>query len=155
MIHPLSDVHSKQIGKDTNIWQFVVVLEKARIGENCNICSHCFIENDVVVGNNVTLKNGVYLWDGITIEDNVFVGPNVAFTNDIYPRSKHYPQEFEKTLVKEGASIGANSTILPGIIIGEGAMIGAGSVVTKDVPARAIVVGNPAKVVRSMESHID
>jgi UDP-3-O-[3-hydroxymyristoyl] glucosamine N-acyltransferase len=107
MIHPLTDVLSKNIGTDTNIWQFCVVLPNAQIGNNCNVCSHCFIENDVVIGNNVTIKNGVYLWDGIVVEDNVFIGPNVTFTNDKYPRSKEYPEAFQRTVLKEGASIGA------------------------------------------------
>ncbi len=133
-IHKLSDVQTKNIGKDTKIWQFCVVLEKAVIGENCNICAHVLIENDVVVGSNVTVKSGVQLWDGIRIEDNVFIGPNVTFTNDLYPRSKQYPEKFLVTTIKKGASIGANSTILPGITIGENAMIAAGSIVTKDVP---------------------
>lgn len=151
MIHPLSDVKATNIGEGTSIWQFVVVLPKARIGTNCNICSHVFIENDVVLGNNVTVKNGVQIWDGITIEDNVFIGPNVTFTNDLFPRSKQYPESFPRTVIKKGASIGANATILPGITIGESAMIGAGSVVTKDVPAKTVVLGNPAKTVRVME----
>lgn len=153
MNHPLSDVLSKSIGPNTNIWQFVVVLPKAIIGDNCNICSHCFIENDVVIGNNVTIKNGVQIWDGITIEDNVFIGPNVTFTNDLHPRSKEYPLEFLKTHVSKNASIGANATILPGIVIGEGAMIGAGSVVTKNVEAYSVVVGNPARKIRSLEKN--
>lgn len=148
MIHGLSDVQTEHIGHNTTIWQFCVVLKGARIGDNCNICSHCFIENDVVIGNSVTVKCGVQLWDGITVEDKVFIGPNVTFTNDKNPRSKVYPDTFLKTVVKSGASIGANATILPGIIIGEGAMIGAGSVVTKDVPAYTIVAGNPAKIIR-------
>lgn len=151
MNHALSDVLSKNIGENTNIWQFVVVLPKAKIGSNCNICSHCFIENDVVIGNNVTIKNGVQIWDGITIEDDVFIGPNVTFTNDLHPRSKHYPDEFYKTVVKKGASIGANATILPGITIGEGAMVGAGAVVTKDVEAFSIVIGNPAAKIRTLK----
>lgn len=145
MIHQLSDVQAKNIGINTNIWQFCVVLPKASIGSNCNICSHCLIENDVSIANNVTIKSGVQVWDGITIEDNVFIGPNVTFTNDKTPRSKNYPEHFLKTIIKKGASIGANSTILPGIIIGEGAMIGAGSVVTRSVAPFSTVVGNPAK----------
>ena len=145
MIHPLSDCQSKNIGKETNIWQYVVVLPNAQIGENCNICSHCFIENDVKIGNNVTVKCGVQLWDGIEIEDNVFIGPNVTFTNDKYPRSKQYPEKFLRTKICKGASIGANATICPGITIGEKAMVGAGSVITKDIPANALVKGNPAR----------
>ncbi|MET3108708.1 UDP-2-acetamido-3-amino-2,3-dideoxy-glucuronate N-acetyltransferase [Oxalobacteraceae bacterium GrIS 2.11] len=145
-VHQLADVHSKAIGYDTKIWQFCVVLAKATIGHNCNICSHCFIENDVIIGNNVTIKNGVYLFDGMILEDNVFIGPNATFTNDKTPRSKVYPSAFSKTLIKNGASIGGGAVILPGITIGENAMIGAGAVVTKDVPAHAVVYGNPAKV---------
>lgn len=151
MIHPLSDVQSKKIGTGTHIWQFVVVLANADIGENCNICSHCFIENNVRIGDRVTVKCGVQLWDGITLQSDVFVGPNVTFSNDKYPRSKQYPTEFPKTLIKKSASIGANATILPGITIGVGAMIGAGSVVTKDVPDYALVIGNPAKIIRYLK----
>lgn len=150
-IHKLSDVQSSNIGDGTRIWQFSVVLEGAQIGRNCNICAHTLIENDVVIGENVTIKSGVYLWDGIQIEDNVFIGPCVAFANDKYPRSKQYPEVFAKTIIKKGASVGANATILPSIIIGENAMIGAGSVVTKNVPDNAVVVGNPAKVIRYIE----
>ncbi|GAL24277.1 bifunctional acetyl transferase/isomerase [Vibrio variabilis] len=146
MIHKLADVQSNNIGLNTNIWQYCVVLAKAVIGSDSNICSHCFIENDVVIGNNVTVKCGVQLWDGITVEDNVFIGPNVTFTNDKYPKSKQYPAEFAKTLIKSGASIGANATITPGITIGENALIAAGAVVTRDVPDNAIVKGNPAKI---------
>lgn len=152
MIHPLSDVKSSHIGEHTNVWQFVVILPEAKIGDNCNICSQCFIENKVVIGNNVTIKNGVQIWDGVTIEDNVFIGPNVTLTNDKMPRSKVYPDEFPKILIKKGASIGANATILPGIVIGEKAMVGAGAVVTKDVPANAVVFGNPAKIIRFLEN---
>jgi UDP-2-acetamido-3-amino-2,3-dideoxy-glucuronate N-acetyltransferase len=151
MIHPLSDVQSKDLGEGSNFWQFVVVLPAARIGRNCNICSHCFIENDVLIGDNVTIKNGVSVWDGITIEDDVFIGPNVTFTNDLHPRSKMYPEKFWKTLVKKGASIGGNATILPGLTIGEFSMIGAGAVVTKDVAPYSVVAGNPAKVIRILE----
>lgn len=146
-IHPLSDVQSKNIGEDTKIWQFCVVLKDAVIGKNCNICSHVFIENDVKIGNNVTIKCGVQIWDGIEIEDNVFIGPNVTFTNDKNPKSQNKDWILEKTIVKKGASIGANATILPGITIGENALIGAGSVVTKDVPANFKVIGNPAKAI--------
>lgn len=143
-IHSLSDVKSENIGSDTKIWQYSVILKDAVIGENCNICAHTLIENDVRIGNNVTVKSGVYIWDGVTIEDNVFIGPSVTFTNDKNPRSKQYPDEFSKTIIKFGASIGANATILPGITIGQNAMIGAGAVVTKSVPDHAIMIGNPA-----------
>ncbi|MEE8097167.1 WxcM-like domain-containing protein [Acinetobacter baumannii] len=143
-IHPLSDVHSERIGQNTRVWQYSVILKDAIIGNGCNICAHTLIENDVLIGNNVTVKSGVYIWDGITLEDNVFIGPCVAFTNDKKPRSKQYPEIFAKTIVEQGASIGANATILPGIRIGRNALVGAGAVVTKDVPENAIVVGNPA-----------
>lgn len=144
-IHKSSDVQTMSIGPETKVWQFCVILPGAKIGSNCNINSHCFIENDVVIGNNVTIKCGVQLWDGIIIEDGVFIGPNATFTNDKYPKSKNVNFELQKTLIKKGASIGANATILCGITIGEGAMIGAGSVVTKDVPAGEIWFGNPAR----------
>jgi len=143
-IHPLSDVKSKNIGQKTKVWQYSVIFPQAVIGENCNICAHTMIENDVRIGNNVTIKSGVYVWDGITLEDNVFIGPSVTFTNDKAPRSKQYPDEFLKTVVEQGASIGGNATILPGRRIGRNALVGAGAVVTKDVPENAIVVGNPA-----------
>ena len=148
MIHRLADCMNPNVPESTNIWQFCVVLPEAKIGENCNICSHCFIENESVIGNNVTIKCGVQVWDGITIEDNAFVGANVTFTNDRYPKSRCTEWKLEKTLVKKGASIGAGCTILSGVTIGENAMIGAGSVVTKDVPAGEIWVGNPAKFLR-------
>ena len=147
MINPLADVQSRKIGKDTRIWQYVVILEGAAIGEGCNICSHCFIENEVFIGDRVTIKCGVQIWDGITIKDDVFIGPNVTFTNDKFPRSTQH-KEASKTVVEKGASIGANSTILCGITIGENVMVGAGALVTKDVPANVVVVGNPARIIR-------
>jgi acetyltransferase-like isoleucine patch superfamily enzyme len=145
-IHPLADVHSSSLGVGTKIWQFCVVLKGAKIGRNANICSHCFIENDVLIGNDVTIKNGVYIYDGVRLEDGVFIGPNVTFTNDKMPRSKQYPTEFLNTIVKTGASIGGGAVLLPGITIGEYAMIGAGAVVTRDVPAHAVVYGGAARV---------
>jgi UDP-2-acetamido-3-amino-2,3-dideoxy-glucuronate N-acetyltransferase len=148
MIHPHADVQAF-IPESTRVWQFVVILGKALIGENCNICSHCFIENDVVIGNNVTVKSGVQLWDGITLEDNVQIGPNVTFTNDKYPRAKQ-AFELKRTTICNRASIGAGAVILGGITIGGNAMIGAGSVVTRDVPANELWVGNPARYVRKM-----
>lgn len=145
MIHKLADVRTQDIGENTNIWQFCVVLENARIGRNCNINAQVLIENDVIIGNNVTIKSGVQIWDGIILEDNVFIGPNVTFTNDFLPRSKQYPKEFLKTIIKKSASIGANSTIIGGITINEYAMIGAGSIVTKNIGTQELWYGNPAK----------
>lgn len=147
-IHPLADVQTTAIGADTKIWQFNVVLAGARIGRNCNVAAHCFIENDVVVGDNVTLKCGVYLWDGITLESNVFVGPGALFTNDMYPRSKVYPEKFLRTVVQEGASIGAGAVLTPGITVGRGALIAAGAVVTRDVEPFSLVAGTPGRHVR-------
>lgn len=146
MIHQKSDVLSKSIGVDTSIWQYCVILPEAKIGKNCNICASVFIENMVVIGDNVTIKNGVQIWDGITIEDDVFIGPNATFTNELIPRSKnHNLENIKNTLIKKGATIGANVTILPDITIGSYAFIGAGSVVTTDVPPNALYYGNPAK----------
>lgn len=141
MIHPLSDVQSKNIGEGTNIWQYCVVLPEAKIGNNCNVCSHCFIENDVIIGNNVTVKCGVQIWDGMIIEDDVFIGPNVTFCNDRYPKSRNKDWKLEPVIVKKGASIGANATILPGVTIGENALIGAGAIVTKDVGSNQKIIG--------------
>ena len=145
MIHPSAEVYTKNIGEDTVVWQFAVILQNAVIGRNCNINCHTFIENDVTIGNNVTVKSGVYIWDGIRVEDDVFIGPNVTFVNDKYPKSKQYPSEFQQLHIGKGVSIGANATILGGITIGEYAMIGAGSVVTKNVLPFSLVYGNPAK----------
>lgn len=144
--HSHALVESENIGADTRIWAFAHVLPGAHIGSNCNICDGVFIENDVRVGDDVTIKCGVQLWDGITIESGVFIGPNATFTNDRFPRSKQYSPELQRTTVKKGASIGANATILPGLTIGVNALIGAGSVVTRDVPDNAIVMGNPARI---------
>jgi acetyltransferase-like isoleucine patch superfamily enzyme/dTDP-4-dehydrorhamnose 3,5-epimerase-like enzyme len=144
--HPLALVESDCIGEGTRIWAFAHILPGAKIGRDCNICDHTFIENDVIVGDRVTIKCGVQLWDGTELHDDVFVGPNAAFTNDKFPRSR-VATDILRTVVKSGASIGANATILPGLTIGENAMIGAGSVITHDVPQNAIVVGNPARIV--------
>ena len=143
-IHTLSDVQTSRIGENTHIWQFCVILPSAEIGHGCNICAQVLIENNVWIGNNVTIKSGVQLWDGVRIEDDVIIGPNATFTNDKYPRSNH-PYRQLSTLIKRGASIGANATILPGVTIGEYAMVAAGAVVTKDVAPKALVMGNPAK----------
>lgn len=139
-------VESNNIGDNTRVWAFTHILPEARIGSDCNICDHVFIENDVVIGNRVTIKCGVQVWDGLRIADDVFIGPNATFTNDLFPRSKQYPDKFSQTIIQQGASIGANATILAGNSIGKNAMIGAGAVVTKDVPPNAIVVGNPARI---------
>ena len=152
MIHPSADVHSTSIGEATRIWQFVVVLAQARIGSDCNICAHVLIENDVVIGDRVTVKSGVQLWDGLRVEDDVFIGPNVTFSNDKFPRSRQYLASPLSTHVAAGASLGAGCTILPGLSIGQNAMVGAGAVVTRSVPANAIVVGNPARIVGYVEA---
>lgn len=146
--HPSAIVESGSIGKGTRVWAFAHILPGAVVGEECNICDGVFVENDVVIGDRVTIKCGVQVWDGVRLDDDVFVGPNATFTNDSFPRSKRRPEHFEKTIVRRGASIGANATILCGIEIGQNAMIGAGAVVTHNVPPNALVVGNPA-VVRS------
>ena len=145
-VHPQAIVESGSIGPGTRIWAFAHVLPGAVIGSECNICDGVFVENDVRIGDRVTVKCGVQLWDGVTLEDDVFVGPNATFTNDAFPRSKSYPKAFARTLVRSGASVGANATILPGLTIGPKAMVGAGAVVTRDVPANAIVFGNPASI---------
>ncbi len=146
-IHALADVQSTAIGAGTRIWQFVVVLAGAKIGDDCNICSHSLIENDVVIGDRVTVKSGVQLWDGLRVADDVFIGPNASFANDRFPRSKQTPEKFLQTVLEAGASIGAGATILPGVTIGSQAMVAAGAVVTRAVPPNAIVVGNPARIV--------
>ncbi len=142
--HPVSQVDSDLIGNDTKIWQYVVVLKGAQIGANCNICSHCFIEDKVIIGNNVTIKAGIYLWNGVEIKDDAFIGPNVVFTNDLFPRSKQF-KEPTKTIIEHGASVGANSTILTGVTIGQYAMTGIASVVTKNLKSYGLYYGNPAK----------
>ena len=119
----------------------------ARVGSDCNIGEHCFIESGARLGDRVTVKNGVAVWDGVVAEDDVFLGPNAALTNDLRPRSKLHRGPVQRTLLKRGASIGANATLLCGITVGAHAMIGAGAVVTRDVPSHALVVGNPARVV--------
>ena len=145
-VHPQGICESPHVGENTRIWAFSHVLPGARIGADCNICDHVFVENDVVIGDRVTVKSGVQLWDGVEIEDDAFVGPNVTFTNDPFPRSKQHPSAFSRTIVKRGASIGANATILPGLTIGTCAMVGAGAVVVRSVPPNAIVSGNPARI---------
>jgi UDP-2-acetamido-3-amino-2,3-dideoxy-glucuronate N-acetyltransferase len=146
-LHPLAAVdNGVVIGNGTRVWQFVVILKGAKIGDDCNICANCFVENQGVIGSRVTIKSGVQVWNGVELKDDTFVGPNVTFANDLYPRSRKWSDHPKKTIVENGASIGANCTILPGITIGKHAMVGAGSVVTKHVPAYAIVCGNPARM---------
>ena len=146
-VHPQGICESGRVGAGTTIWAFAHVLPDAVIGADCNICDGVFIENDVVLGDRVTVKCGVQLWDGLRVADDVFIGPNATFANDAFPRSKERPPEFLRTEIHEGASIGANATILPGVVIGRKAMIGAGAVVTASVPANATVVGNPGRII--------
>lgn len=144
--HDNASVEGAVIGRGTRIWQYSIVLPGAKIGAECNICSHCFVESQVTIGDRVTVKNGVYLWDGIAVEEDVFIGPNVSFTNDKFPRSRDHSKPLEKTHIGKGASIGAGAVILPGLTIGRFAMIAAGAVVTRSVPPKAIVKGNPARI---------
>ena len=150
-VHSLADVAPCDIGPETRVWQFVVILAGARIGAQCNICAHVLVEGDVLIGDRVTVKSGVQIWDGLRIEDDVFIGPNATFTNDPFPRSKVRPKAFALTTIKSGASIGAGAVILPGITIGRRAMVGAGAVVTKDVEPGSLVAGNPARHVRWLD----
>lgn len=155
-IHHSADVAAgAEIGDGSRVWQYVVILAGARIGREANICSHTLIESDVIVGDRVTVKSGVQLWDGLRLEDDVFIGPNVTFTNDMFPRSKHYFGSFLPTVIRQGASIGGGAVILPGVTIGVRAMIGAGAVVTRSVPDEAVVVGNPARIVGTVAEYAD
>jgi UDP-2-acetamido-3-amino-2,3-dideoxy-glucuronate N-acetyltransferase len=151
-VHEAAIVESAEIGPGTRVWAFAHVGAGAVIGADVNLCDFTYVERGAVVGDRVTVKSGVYLWEGIQLEDDVFVGPNATFTNDRFPRSKVFFDAYERTLVRRGASIGAGAVILPGLTVGEGAMVGAGAVVTRDVPARALVVGNPARVVRQLDA---
>jgi UDP-2-acetamido-3-amino-2,3-dideoxy-glucuronate N-acetyltransferase len=146
-VHERALCESDDIGPRTRVWAFAQVMKGARVGADCNICGHAFLETGAVLGNHVTVKNSVLLWDKVTVEDDVFLGPNVVFTNDMNPRAafKKPPERFLSTRVRKGASIGANATIVCGTTIGEQAFVGAGSVVIRDVPAHALVVGNPAR----------
>lgn len=155
LIHPSSDVQTRLIGPGSRVWQFVVILPGATIGKDCNICSHCLIENDVVIGDRTTVKSGVQLWDGVRLGSDVFVGPNVSFTNDRFPRSQQRPDSFLSTIVEDGASIGAGVVILPAVSVGRNAMVGAGAVVTRSIPANAIVVGSPARIVGYVNAAFD
>jgi acetyltransferase-like isoleucine patch superfamily enzyme/dTDP-4-dehydrorhamnose 3,5-epimerase-like enzyme len=155
MIHPLADVQTDNVGNGTRIWQFVVILPGAQIGQCCNICANVLIEGDVVLGDRVTVKSGVQLWDGLRVADDVFIGPNATFTNDLYPRSRQRPNKFLTTTLHQGSSVGAGAVILPGVEIGTRAIVGAGSVVTRSVPPNAIVVGNPARIVGYVDTKND
>jgi len=146
-VHSHALCEATAIGENTRVWAFAHVLAGATIGRDCNICDHVFVENDVVIGDRVTVKCGVQLWDGLRIAEDVFIGPNATFSNDKYPRSKHYQRPVLQTWIERGASIGAGANILPGLRIGARAMVGAGAIVTHDVPTRAIVSGNPARIV--------
>lgn len=143
-IHPRALVESEKIGPKTRIWAFAHVLKGARIGCNVNIGDHCFVENDVVIGNNVVIKNGISIWDGTSVEDGAFLGPNVVLTNELFPRAG-FPKGLERTVIRKGATIGANATIMTGITLGEHCTVGAGSVVTKNVIPHALMYGNPAR----------
>lgn len=145
-VHERGLCESENVGAGTRIWAFAHVLAGARVGAECNICDGVFVEDGVLVGDRVTLKSGVQLWHGVELEDDVFVGPNATFTNDRFPRSRQWLESYPRTVVRAGASIGANATILPGLEIGRGAMVGAGAVVTRSVPPYAIVVGNPGRI---------
>jgi len=148
-VHPNALCESDDVGPRTRVWAFAHIMSGAVVGSDCNICDHAFIESGAKLGNRVTVKNNVLLWDKVTIEDEVFLGPNAVFTNDLTPRVafKKKPEDFLPTLVRRGASIGANATIVCGVTIEEQAMVGAGAVVTHNVPAHALVVGNPARQV--------
>jgi len=145
-VHERGICEASNVGSGTRIWAFAHVLPGAVIGEDCNICDGVFVENQVTVGDRVTIKCCVQLWDGVVLEDDVFVGPNATFTNDIFPRSKQQLEKYPETRICRGASIGANATILPGLTVGRNAMVGAGAVVTRSIPANAIVMGNPARI---------
>jgi UDP-2-acetamido-3-amino-2,3-dideoxy-glucuronate N-acetyltransferase len=145
-VHPAGICESGTVGCGTTIWAFAHVLPGAVIGEDCNICDHVFVENDVRIGDRTTVKCGVQLWDGVLVGSDVFIGPNATFTNDPIPRSKRHLSQPVRTLIEDGASIGANATILPGLRIHKNAIVGAGAVVTSDVPPNALVSGNPARI---------
>jgi len=148
-VHPMGLCESSSVGPGTRVWAFAHVMTGAVVGAGCNIGDHAFIERGARIGDRVTVKNAVLVWDRVTIEDDVFLGPNAVFTNDLVPRAarKKAPDELLPTLVKRGATVGANATIVCGVTIGEHAFVAAGAVVTRDVPAHALVAGNPARPV--------
>jgi acetyltransferase-like isoleucine patch superfamily enzyme len=146
-VHGHGLCESTRVGPRTRVWAFAHVLPGAVVGADCNICDHAFVESGAVLGDRVTVKNAVLVWDGVTVEDDVFLGPNMIFTNDLRPRSR-VPKssgDLDTTLVRRGASIGANATVVAGVTVGAYAFVGAGTVVIRDVPAHALVVGNPAR----------
>lgn len=146
-VHPKALCESEDVGSGTRVWAFAHVMPGASIGAGCNIGGSCFVEDGAVLGSGVTLKNGVAVWRGVTIEDDVFIGPNVVFTNDLRPRAevKLDVAELRPTLVRRGATIGANATVVCDTTIGSYAFVGAGAVVILDVPDHGLVVGNPAR----------
>jgi acetyltransferase-like isoleucine patch superfamily enzyme len=146
-VHPSALCESDEVGPRTRVWAFAHVMKGAVVGADCNVGDHAFIETGARVGNRVIVKNNALIWDKVTIEDDVFVGPNAVFTNDVNPRVayKNPPERFLPTVVRRGATIGANATIVCGVTIGAQAFVGAGCVVIRDVPPHALVVGNPAR----------
>ena len=153
-VHPDALVHhlalideGATVGARTRVWAWAHVLPGAVVGDGCNLCDHTYVEDGVVLGDRVTVKCGVYLWDGVTAEDDVFIGPAAVFTNDLAPRSGRHLQEYEKTHLARGCSIGANATIIAGCRVGCYAMVGAGATVTRDVPDFGLVIGSPARLV--------
>jgi UDP-2-acetamido-3-amino-2,3-dideoxy-glucuronate N-acetyltransferase len=147
--HETSIIETEDIGEGTKIWHWVHVSPGAKIGKGCILGQNVYIGNNVVIGDNVKIQNNVSVYEGVTIQDDVFLGPSCVFTNDKYP-SATGEWELTETIVETGASIGANATIVCGNKIGKGALVGAGSVVTKDVRPSTLVVGNPAKEVKSV-----
>lgn len=146
-VHEKALCESQSIGARTRVWAFAHIMKNAIVGEDCNICDHVFIESGARLGNRVIVKNNVMVWDKVTVEDEVFLGPNAVLTNDYIPRAafKKPPEQFLPTVIRRGATLGANCTIVCGVTIGTQAFIGAGTVVIRDVPAYAMVVGNPAR----------
>lgn len=148
-VHSLGLCESASVGSGTRIWAFAHVLAGAKIGNDCNICDHAYVENGVSIGDRVTIKNRVLLFEGVTVQDDVFLGPGVIFTNDLHPRAsiKRSGSELSTTVVRRGATLGAGVIVVCGISVGEHAFAGAGSVLTRDVPAHAFVVGNPGRII--------